>query len=220
MSKKYINTLFIPFQGMTNCSLIALLLKWGIKRDSFGVISSWVTTGECGNGSGTTGWQSQSQQVCSQWGLSGTPNSLWSDFFPASLCNIAQLLPVAQIRTPNVSSLMLPLNSHSFFFSFGMPFSSHLSAPGSNSSSSLSLCLIPQWERILSSFILPPLLRLLPACLASSLLVHIISPLAVHSGQQGICLTQVHTPRCAWPTLSFTACQIEKRMTFSLAAFQ
>lgn len=39
------------------------------------------------------------------------------DFFPASLCNIAQLLPVAQIRTPNISSLMLPLNSHSFFFS-------------------------------------------------------------------------------------------------------
>lgn len=102
---------------MTNCSLMALLLNWDIKRDSFGVVSSWVMTGECSNSSGTTGWQSQSRQVCNQWGLSGTPNSLWSDFFPASLCNIVQLLPVAQIKTPNISSLMLPLNSHSFFFS-------------------------------------------------------------------------------------------------------
>lgn len=42
-----------------------------------------------------------------------------------------------------------------------------------------------------------------------------LSPhMAVSSRRQGMCLTRVHAPHSAWPRFSFTACQIENRMTF------
>lgn len=115
---------------------------------------------ERGNVAGTAGWLSHSWQACNQWGLPGIQNSSSQPHYIISPDSFQLHRWGPQIfLTQTLSSLAFPL--------LGMPFSSNLSRPSSNASSSMSLCLIPQWERTPSSFVLPPLQHtpLSPSCI-------------------------------------------------------